>query len=389
MDGAIAVVSGRSRGAARAAMSNTIIYTALVGSLAAVLSVWAFGAANPEGSTAASGFLATIIPNLEGAPAVLAAVSIPGELFFAIGLYGLVGRRRVTAYNGVRLLRRATLLCLLLAFAGIGYRSIEVALVANLAALAAAAATTLSAASLDGSLGGPPELTLLFEQLRFGARNVLGSLAERLQFRADAFLVNLILGVGQTGVYSVAAGLAETLWYLPNSLGVVMLSRSVDPVRDASWIACRLSRTALALTSVVAVPVWLIASILIDVAYGSAFADAVGALRAILPGVVAYSVVAVLSRYIVGSGAPGTATIILVVGAALNVASNLVLIPRLGIAGAGLASTISYSATAVLMVGAFVRISGRSVRETVVPRRQDLVVVGRALGEVGTRLWHR
>jgi O-antigen/teichoic acid export membrane protein len=68
----------------------------------------------------------------------------------------------------------------------------------------------------------------------------------------------------------------------------------------------------------------------VRIVYGAQFADAGVALRLILPGIVAYSVVAVLSRYITGRGRPGTGTLILVAGLALNIGANLFLIPAYG-----------------------------------------------------------
>ena len=35
----------------------------------------------------------------------------------------------------------------------------------------------------------------------------------------------------------MTAGLAETLWYIPNALGTVMFSRAVDPGEDAAGTA--------------------------------------------------------------------------------------------------------------------------------------------------------
>jgi Na+-driven multidrug efflux pump len=88
--------------------------------------------------------------------------------------------------------------------------------------------------------------------------------------------------------------------------------------------------------------------------------------------VVAYSVVAILSRYITGQGRPGAATSVMLLGLAVNIASNVVLIPALGISGAAISSSISYGITAVLMVALFLRLSGRGLAETLVLRPSDL-----------------
>jgi O-antigen/teichoic acid export membrane protein len=222
-------------------------------------------------------------------------------------------------------------------------------------------------------------LSLLRGELAYGTRAVPGQLAERLQFRADSFLVNFFIGVRATGIYSVTSGLAETLWYIPNALGIVMFSRAVDPSADAGRVAAALTRATVAVTALSAIPAMILGPYLVRAVYGSQFADAGVALRFIMPGIVAYSIVAILTRYLSGRGRPGTSTLILAAGLATNVLANLNLVPRLGINGAALASSISYTATAVLTLVVFQRVSGRGLAETLILRRSDLVVGAAAL----------
>jgi O-antigen/teichoic acid export membrane protein len=340
-----------------------------------VLAGWAYGLPT---DTRPNGPLAALIPNLSAQQFLFAALAIPGELFFSIGLFALLGRSRVLAYNQIRVLRRALLLALAVSAAAIARLSLDVALVMNLAALAITVLAICRVAYRDRTFSARPSADLLVEELHFGSRAIVGTIAERLQFRADSFLVNLIVGVRATGIYSVTSGLAETLWYIPNALGTVMFSRAVDPRADAGRIACVLTRTTLAVAFLTAVPAFVFGPRLVRLVYGSRFSDAGVALRLILPGVVAYSVVAVLSRYIVGRGRPGTGTLILVAGLAVNVASNLILIPRFGINGAAASSSISYGLTAGLVLVAFRRLSGRGIVETLVLRWSDIVALRRA-----------
>ncbi|HSL33753.1 MAG TPA: polysaccharide biosynthesis C-terminal domain-containing protein, partial [Candidatus Limnocylindrales bacterium] len=328
-----------------------------------------------------SGPLAELVPNLSAAQFTVAAFAIPAELLFNLGLFALLGRGRIASYSGVRLVRRLTLLALLVATALVTRLDLAAALILNLVSLAATLAAIGWAAGRDGLLGGRPSGALLGEELRFGGRAVVGTLAERLQFRADAFIVNALAGVRATGVYSVTSGLAETLWYIPNALGVVMFSRAVDPNADAGRTAAVLTRTTLAVSLVLAIPAALLGPRFVRFVYGPSFADAGVALRLIIPGVVAYSVVAILSRYLTGRGRPGTGTLVLLLGLATNVAANLVLVPRFGINGAAAASSLSYGLTAVVILVVFLRVSGRGPAETLVVRRSDLAAawaVGRA-----------
>jgi O-antigen/teichoic acid export membrane protein len=384
MDQALGVVAGRDRATARAGFANSVIWTLVVGGFAVVLSCWLYGLptdVRPRGP------LASLMPNLSASQFIYSALALPGELFFAIGLFTLLGRRRVVAFSVIRVLRRAVLFVLVLGvvIAPMIRFSLDIALVLNLIALAVTAGAIAWVAWRDGSFSLRPSAPLLAEELQFGSRAIVGTLAERLQFRADSFLVNALLGragIRATGIYSVTQSLAETLWYVPNSLGTVMFSRAVDPRADAGRVAAVLTRTTIAVTVVAAVPAFVLGPRVVRFVYGSTFSDAGVALRLILPGIVAYSVVAVLSRYIVGRGRPGIGTMILVTGLVTNIASNLVMIPRFGINGAAASSSISYAITALLTLAVFHRLSGRGWVETLVVRRTDLIAVllaGRAL----------
>jgi O-antigen/teichoic acid export membrane protein len=173
---------------------------------------------------------------------------------------------------------------------------------------------------------------------------------------------------------------------VPNALGIVMFSRAVDPRADAGRVASVLTRSTLAVAIVMAVPTFIVGPRFVRFVYGTQFADAGVALRFILPGVVAYSVVAVLTRYITGRGRPGTMTLIMLLGLAVNITANLILIPRMSINGAALASSISYGVTALVTLVVFRRLSGRGLAETILVRPSDLRAVGRAVGAVLGRL---
>src|SRR6476659_9104871 len=86
-DQALAVVSGRDRATARHGFANALVWTAIVGGAAVIGSVWLVGA---PGVGPASGPLASLIPNLSGTQFMFAAVAIPGELFFGLGLFALL-----------------------------------------------------------------------------------------------------------------------------------------------------------------------------------------------------------------------------------------------------------------------------------------------------------
>ena len=75
----------------------------------------------------------------------------------------------------------------------------------------------------------------------------------------------------------------------------------------------------------------------------------------------------------------------MITGLAVNVAANLVLVPRLGINGAAISSSISYGLTALITLFVFRRLAGRGWLETLVIRRTDVRAAGRAVVKAAGR----
>jgi O-antigen/teichoic acid export membrane protein len=369
MERSLAVFAGRSLAVARRAFANSALWILVAGGLGVVAIVALYGPTAPDHQP--GGLLAPLLPNLSSPELWTGALALPGELAFGIGLVGLLGRQRVLAYNVVRFLRRGVLAVLLIPVLLVGHVQLELVLVLNLIALTLSTAAIVVAMVRAGMVGLSASPALLAEQLSFGGRTVVGTVAERLHFRANTFLLNAVVGVAATGVFSVSLVLAETLWYLPASFGTVLFARAIVGGREGATVASAMTRTMLALMIIGAVPLWLLAPAMVEIVYGSAFAAAGVALQIMLPGVLAYSVVMVLENPIIAWGAPGRLTAVLVVGLIVNLAANLVLIPQFGMNGAALASTISYSVTAALVLVLYRVLSGKGMRETLVVRRAD------------------
>ncbi|MBA2275805.1 MAG: polysaccharide biosynthesis C-terminal domain-containing protein [Chloroflexi bacterium] len=357
LDRAIGVSVARSLAVARSSLGNALAWSLAVGGLAAMAGL-------ALAATAA-------VPDLASSDLLFAALALPLELIVSMGLLALLGRRLVGAYNATRLTRRAVLLVglCIVALAGM---DLHAALVANLVALCAGVVLLLLALRRDGVTPARPQRVLLAGQLRYGVRSWPGSLAERLQFRADLFLVNALVGVTATGVYSVATSVAETLWYIPAALGVVVFSRVTGAGLEAAPLTSAVTRVTLAFGLVVGLAALIVAPIGVELLYGPPFRDAGPALQLLLPGIVAYGVVSVLAQFLLAAGAPGRSTLVFLAGLGLNLGLNALLIPRFGIMGASMASSISYTVTALLMIVVFHRLTHQPLRETLLVRRSDI-----------------
>lgn len=214
----------------------------------------------------------------------------------------------------------------------------------------------------------------------YGARAHPGSILGFLGYRIDVFLVNGYLSPAAVGFYSISVAVAERVLTVAEAASVVLFPR-IAAERD--WgVRARLtpmvSRTVLWMTVLIAGALFLISEPLVSLLYSGRFEPAVHPLQVLLLGMVATAPARILGADIAARGRPVLLSYVAAVGLAVNVALNVVLIPRFGISGAAWASTISYSAVAVLTTIVYLAVSGASLADVLVPRRSDLVLLGRA-----------
>ena len=109
--------------------------------------------------------------------------------------------------------------------------------------------------------------------------------------------------------------------------------------------------------------------------YGEAFRPSIMALVWLLPGIVIFSVANVLAAYIAGIGKPRLNLLVSGLSLIVTIGLDIALIPRMNIVGAAIASTLSYSLSALLLIIFFIRETGASLREVLLPTSEDVRVL--------------
>lgn len=212
--------------------------------------------------------------------------------------------------------------------------------------LCATAVQVLDMARTHWPLRPRPRRQSLRAALGYGLRLYPGGLANWIHFRSDQFVVAAALGPAAVGVYAVSARWAELLLLVGYAISTAGLHRvaSSEPVAGHQ-LTLRLALSVLALTGTAGVILCLIATPLIPILYGADFAPAVGPLVLLVPGLVLWDASRVLSQFVsYNAGRPEIPTLIAVAGAAANLVLALLVIPRAGVAGAAVVSSLTYGA---------------------------------------------
>jgi stage V sporulation protein B len=281
----------------------------------------------------------------------------------------LLGLRRTGASVGLGILRRVVQLGLTAGALLLVERSLVLALLClPLSTLPSIVAGLRLLVRRTGSLRG--ERATFREALPYGLRSWIGVVAQVLNYRADLPLINLFLGAGAMGVYGMAVILTEPLLYVPQAVALVLFPRaSADEEPRRTIRTLHATRTVLALGALGGVVLWIAAPLLRRVVAGDEFAEADLVIRILIPGIVAAALAKVLSSDLAGRGRPGLVSVAGIVAAAINIGLNLMLIPSMELAGAALASAVSYTASTLLIGGFFLRASGARFGDLLRPER--------------------
>jgi L-malate glycosyltransferase len=213
---------------------------------------------------------------------------------------------------------------------------------------------------------------LLRRSVVFGVKVYVAQVFLYLVLRVDQVLVGRYAGFRQLGLYALATTVAELLWLLTDPLAAALIPHMVQArAGDDRRLSFAMARLSLSISTIAAVAGWFLAPLVIPVVYGRGFAGAVPALRLLLPGVVALAVARPLGSVRVKEGNVVLPSVLGLVAFALNVALNLVLLPRMGIRGSSIASSVCYGALALSYV-AIARRRGVAGWRDLVPRPSDL-----------------
>lgn len=331
-----------------------------------------------------SALISIAIPGLarvDAGVALLAALAVPLSLV-TLALTGvLTGLGRVESLATRQTAGTVLGLVFVVSVFALGSLRVQTAVLITLLGNAVAVVLLLSSvwSELRISLA-PPSLRRIREAAGYAGKAYLGGLAGFMDKRQDILLLGVLGTTAGVGVYSIGVTFSELLWQISGSISGPLMARSLQETESAgAQVAARTSRLVAALMSTSALLLGLVVWLLIPVLYGAEFARATQVYALLAPGVVVYGVGSVLWNYMMTHGRLFPRLAVLV--ALLNLAANLLLIPILGIRGAALASTLSYSVGGVALIVAFVRMSGCSVTETLVLRRSDYRTVRASLAQ--------
>ena len=354
-----------------AAIGTFLMTASQLGNLGLPIAVMRWAASNPEriGGLIANARLTGAIAGLTvlggvtvfGLAAPLALGEIPLGLLICAGLalplnLGssqflaiLLGSQRARQFNLMDSLNRLLLLggaFVALVLLGLGLK----ALVLLTVFLAAIQYILYHILLRPASSTWRPDLGLLRGIGRLSAKAYLTVLLIFLVLRSDLLLINAMLGSAWTGIYNIAVQGADALIILPSVAAILLFPRIASKgENEGAELTAAVCRHAALIMGVACVGTAVAAWWAVKWLYGEPYQQAVPSLWLLLPGVWLFSIQNILHNDLSGRDYPLYLPATWLVTLLVNIALNLVLLPRWGIKAAAASSTIAYAISFVFI----------------------------------------
>lgn len=193
---------------------------------------------------------------------------------------------------------------------------------------------------------------VLISLAKIGVVYALAVVIMQLNYRVDILLLQKLSTMKEVGYYSLGVAISDKLWQLPSAIGLVVMSRSanVDDILRLDRDIAKLVRISFLIVLLAAIVLWLIIPYLLPLFFGSKFNPSIAVVRLMLPGIIMFVIVRILSGRFSGSGQPKLLIGLFVPVLIVNIILNLFWIPKYGGLGAAMATNISYSLGAIGML---------------------------------------
>lgn len=319
-------------------------------------------------------FHQNIFPNIPQKYLLFSLLLIPLTLFFSYNRSILLGIQRIKEFNKISLIHSILFLLFIIIFlCGL-----------KIGVMGALTATMLSwflanlflffwVKKVTGEISFRINYSYIKKGMFYGIQAHFGNILGFLNYRIDMLLVNWFLGPISVGFYSIGVGLVEKLLLVSHAASTVLFPRvaAENERKKCVEFTPLVARTVFWLTTIGAFIIYFLSRWIVVLLYSKTFLPSILPLQILLPGIIALSVAKVLANDNAGRGRVIQNNYVGLITVVTNIILNILWIPRYGISGAALASTISYIFALIAQIFIYCRLSDVSWTKIIFLQKGD------------------
>ncbi|KON86261.1 hypothetical protein AF332_05115 [Sporosarcina globispora] len=214
------------------------------------------------------------------------------------------------------------------------------------------------------------------DSFSFGFKAHFSNVLSFINYRADIYLISMFLNPASVGLYGVAVSIAERLWIVSQSISSVLypVISSSNDIESKNKLTSIISRNVLFFSILGGIVFYFVSDLIFRILFGAAYDESSDILKMLLPGIILFSVDRILSNDLAGRGKPELNMYTSIFTVVSNIILNFVLIPKIGIAGAAVSTSVTYSLSTIIKIVLYKRETGVAYSKLVLLQKEDIAL---------------
>lgn len=220
------------------------------------------------------------------------------------------------------------------------------------------------------------DFKLLWDELKYGFFIFVAALAIYLNYKMDQALIKYFLDNSQLGIYTVGVALAEMVLIFPTSVVQSLRGRLLNTSNQDNYksITAKTVRVAVFLTFIL-ITLAFLSAYLIPYVYGEKYAESTQIVQVLLIGIFFVIIGRIGCHYFVINKRVLIHFFSSLFILLINLIFNLILIPKIGIIGAAIASSISYFVYGAFYIIMFIFVEKIKFTELLIIDRKEFSIL--------------
>jgi len=281
---------------------------------------------------------------VHGTLLLVALASVPVGLAYLLTQGLLLGVNEVRAYNQIECGGKLLALVLICIFALVHRGTVELFFGMTLSSVMLSFAWALLRLRRISPELPVPSLAVFRQSIGIGIKAYMILFFGFLVLRIDLLMVKYMLGATEAGYYSISQVLAENTMMFPVVVGSLLFPK-LSAIKEREE-KLRLANKAVLATAALTLPAVVIAAFaaapIISIAFGRNFLPAVSPFAWLMPGTYFLGIETVMVQLLNSEGFPPIIVAAWIADTIVNIALNFWAIPRYGITGASVVSSVCY-----------------------------------------------
>ncbi|TQR21226.1 flippase [Psychrobacillus vulpis] len=210
--------------------------------------------------------------------------------------------------------------------------------------------------------------------VKYGYKAHLSNIVTFFNYRLDIILISFFLNPVAVGIYNVAVSISERLWIFSQPVASALFPKisSMTDENERNKLTARTAKCVFYLSLFFGIFFWFLSDDVVFILFGINYMEASMVIRILMIGITLFSIEKILSSDISGRGKPQVNLYTSLFTIICNVILSIIFIPKLGIKGAAMATSITYSLTFLIKLIIYIKITKSKLKHILIINIDDI-----------------